>query len=475
MSLTEQGFERPRLPEIKADYDQRFIDALGPVNTNPDAVVGQIIGIFSAAVDDAYEALQDVYDSMYPQSAEGVSLDGSVSFVGLERLGAAPTTVVAMCYGAEGTLVRAGVRVRAISNEQYISTADTVIGRSSAGDVTIQVTTVTDGTVYQIIAGGTSVTFTSGAATTAALIAAGLAAAFDSESYLAEATDDTLRLRAADQFSDFSLTVDSKLTITRLGTPVVFTGVENGAYSLPVGALTRIDSSILGWDEVYNLVEGAVGRFTETDEELRERHSNSVRVTGAATVQAIRSRILADVESVTYARIYENRTKETDAFGLPPHSLEAVIVGGLDQAVANKLFEVKPAGIETYGNTPISVLDENGDTQTCYFSRPSDRYAWVKVTVVLLNDEESLPVEAEQAIVDAVLEHGGSLSIGENIITQRFYGPIYSATSGIGEIAVEVALTDAPDDIPVYSTANAEVARAELAVFDEVRVTVAGV
>jgi len=45
MSLTEQGFDRPRLNEIKADYDQRFTDALGPINTSPDAVAGQIIGI----------------------------------------------------------------------------------------------------------------------------------------------------------------------------------------------------------------------------------------------------------------------------------------------------------------------------------------------------------------------------------------------------------------------------------------------
>ena len=31
MSLTEEGFDRPRLNEIKADYDQRFTDALGQI------------------------------------------------------------------------------------------------------------------------------------------------------------------------------------------------------------------------------------------------------------------------------------------------------------------------------------------------------------------------------------------------------------------------------------------------------------
>lgn len=93
MALSSTGFSRARLADIKADYDARFTEALGPVNTEPDAVVGQLIGIFAAALDDVNEALQDTYDAMYPYSAEGTSLDGAVSFVGLERLAASATTV----------------------------------------------------------------------------------------------------------------------------------------------------------------------------------------------------------------------------------------------------------------------------------------------------------------------------------------------------------------------------------------------
>jgi len=167
MSLTEQGFERPRLNEIKTDYDQRFTDALGPVNTDADAVVGQIIGIFSAALDDAYEALQNTYDSMYPATAESTSLDGAVSFVGLERLAATPTTVVAMCYGTEGTLLPAGALARSLDNRQYVVTADTVISRSSSGDVLIEPNVVTNGANYQVIAGGTSVVYTADGSATA--------------------------------------------------------------------------------------------------------------------------------------------------------------------------------------------------------------------------------------------------------------------------------------------------------------------
>ena len=475
MSLTQTGFERPRLLEIKSEYDALFASVLGPVNTNADSVVGQIIGIFAAALDDAYEALQNTYDSMYPFSAEGTSLDGAVSFVGLTRRAAAPTTVVAMCYGAESTLIPAGALARSIDNRQYVTTADTVISRSSSGDVLIEPNVVANSTAYQVIANGTSVTYTSDASATADEIAAGLAALFDTNVFLATSSCGVLRLRAKDQYSDFTLTVGSNLSITKLGTPVFFTALELGAYALPANSLTKIDSSILGWDEVNNLVAGATGRFVETDEELRERHANSIRVTGAATAQAIRSRVLAEVDSVSYCAIYENRTNVIDAFNLPPHSFEAVINGGLDQAVANKLFEVKPAGIETYGNTSIQVVDENGDVQVCKFSRPAKKFAWMRISVNALNPEEGLASEVVQAIKTAVMEYSATINIGEDIITQRFYGPIYTATSGIGSITVDAAITNLISDTPLFSTSNVPVARAELAVFDEARITVVGV
>lgn len=475
MSLTPQGFERPRLNELKAELDRLFIEALGPVNTNADSVTGQIIGIFSAALDDAYEALQNTYDSMYPFSAEGTSLDGAVSFVGLERLAAAPTNVNAICYGVEGMLVPQGALTRALDNRQYACSTDTVISRSNAADVHITVVTVTNLANYQIIAGGVSVVYTADASATAAEIAAGLAALFDTNNFIATATDGVLHLTSVDQQSGFTLTVDSKLSITELGTPVPFVALLMGAYALPANSLTTMDTTIDGWNSVNNLVAGNVGRFVESDDELRSRHSDAVHVIGAATAPSIRSRILAEVDGVTYVRVYENRTNATDAFSLPPHSFETVVEGGIDQEIGNRLFELKPAGIETYGNTSVLVVDDNGDSWTCKFSRASDKYAWIRVSVNIINTEEPLTTQLEQAIKDAVLAFGDSLDIGGDIIPQRFYGPIYQNTTGLGSITVEAAITNLPTDTPSYTTNNVSVARTEHAVFDILRVTVVGI
>jgi len=473
MSLTPEGYIRQRLAEIKSDYDNRFVAALGPVNTAPDAVVGQVIGIFSAALDDVYETMQSVYDSMYPHSAEGTSLDGAVSFVGLKRLDATATKATVMCYGSEGTLVPAGALIRSTDGKQYATTADTVISRSASGDVLIEVSTVIPGS-YQVIAAGALYAYTATSGDEATDIVDGLAAAIDDTYFTAANVDGKLRIYAVDQQSSFPLSLDSKLSIDTLSSPAIAVCLDLGANALPAGALSRIDTAVSGWDSVSNLVAGAIGRDAETDEDLRNRHAVGVRAAGSATVAAIRARMLSGVESVDYCKVYENRDTEIDEFSLPPHSIETVVDGGTDVEVAAKLYELKPAGIETYGNTAVSVLDANGDALTVNFSRASQVYMWVRVSVDSLYPEEPLSARAIDAISAAVLAYGESLGIGADVIAQRFVGGIYAATTGIKTVTVEVAVTESPIDTPSYTTVSVDVDRRSVAVADSARITVIG-
>lgn len=474
MTLTATGFDRPRLPDIKTEIDQSMTDVLGPVNTNADAVVGQLDGIWAEGVDNLYEDLQDVYDSMYPYSAEGTSLDGAVAFVGLARLDATATTVTAAAYGTEGTLIPAGSLTHA--DIQYFSTSDVIISRANALDVSIQVNSVVNSTVYNILAGGQSIAFTSDASATATEILAGLAALFNPAIFVAASDGTTLRVYSLDGVTPFSITVDTKLTVTKRGSPVVFVASVTGANAVPAGALANIDTPIFGWDSVLNLVEGDIGRNVETDTELRLRHASSVRATGSATVEAIKARMLAEVASVTSVQIYENRTNVTSSDGIPPHAFETVVAGGNNQSIADQLWLTKPAGIETYGNVSVNVLDSAGDVQLVRFSRAVAKYAWIRVTVTALNPEEPLPVSAISAIQSAVVAYANTnIGVGDDIILQRFLGPIYANVSGIGSMTIEGAITAAPGNTPTYGTTNIVIGKAEEAMFDVSRVAVVGI
>lgn len=469
MTLTAAGLERPRLDELKTAIDTDIASVLGPVNTNADSVLGQLTGIQSAALDDAYEDLQDTYDAMYPASAEGVSLDRAVSFLGIVRIPAAPSVVTTAVYGTEGTIVP--VNALAHADAQYFNTSAVTITANSVIDCTVTVGTVADSTLYTVNLSGFPYSYTSGVGATAATILNGLASVI--AGFTTSVINDVLRISSLDGQTPFIFSVSANLVKDSFGSPAIFVCTTSGKRECPIGSLAFIDTPIFGWIAINNLIAGAGSRDVESDIDLRLRHSNSSRVTGSATVKAIRARLLQEVPGVSAVSIFENRSHLYDGLQ-PPHSFESIVQGGTDQAVAENIWENKPAGIETYGNVSIQITDDNGDLQPINFSRPVAQYAWVRITVNALYPEEDLSSSTAQAIIDAVLAEGNSLSVGEDVITQRFIGPIYNNTTGLGLITIETALTVTPAGPPTYTTANKAIDRNEIASFDSVRITVVG-
>jgi hypothetical protein len=379
-----------------------------------------------------------------------------------------------MCYGTEGTLVPAGALARSSDNRQYSAEADIVVSRSRAGDCDIIVGSVQDSTAYVMQVNATPYSYTSSAAATTTEILQGLAALFNPAQFLVTVVEDVLTIRAADSYSSFTLAIDTKLTMKRLASPGTFIAVELGKYPLPIAALNKMDTSVLGWSAISNLIAGATGSNVETDEELRRRHLNQGYVNGTATVLAMKSRLENDVLGVSSALVYENRSHNF-VDGMPPHSVECVVSGGLDQTIADKVFEVKPAGIETYGNITLTVIDPNGDAQICKFSRPVTIYGWISVEVVSLYDEEMLTTDLSDAIVNAVLEYAATLGVGEDIIPQRIYGFIFAMTTGLAELNITCAKTALATDTPTYASDVLPIERAELAEITADRITVTGI
>lgn len=470
MALTSTGLERPRLNEIKSDIDDDLTQVIGPINTGPDAVLGQMTGIQAASLDDAYETLEDVYNSMYPATAEGVSLDRAVALLGIIRLNASPVVVTAVVYGSEGTVIPENALAHA--DVQYFNTSPVTISSNAAIDARVQVSNVADGTLYRITINGVQYSYTSGVGSTKSSILNGLDSLIPS-GYLSTVSNDQLRIYAVDGQTPFNIDLSAGLSFANVGSPAIFVSVVSGLRELPVGALASIDTPVFGWTGINNLIPGAGSRDVETDIELRQRQADSSRVTGSATVKAIRSRLLQEVAGVTAVSVFENRSHIFVA-GQPPHSFEALVQGGTDQAVAQNIWENKPAGIETYGNVDIEVEDDNGDDQTIRFSRPVGTYAWVRVTINSLYPEEPLPASTAQAIKDAVIAAGLSMTVGEDLITQRFIGPIYANTQGIGMLTVETAITSTPNGTPTYSTSNKPVDRSSVALFSTDRIEVVG-
>lgn len=153
-----------------------------------------------------------------------------------------------------------------------------------------------------------------------------------------------------------------------------------------------------------------------------------------------------------------------------PKSFEAVVEGGTDADVANKIWTTKPAGIQTFGNTSFTITDSQGESQVINFSRPTPIYIWVTVALTLYA-EETFPPNGQDLVAAAINTYGESLGIGVSVLLQRVLAQIFTVP-GIASGIMQIASTNAAGDSPLYGSADITIAENEIAVFDLTRITV---
>jgi hypothetical protein len=205
------------------------------------------------------------------------------------------------------------------------------------------------------------------------------------------------------------------------------------------------------------------GRNTETDAELRLRRAETLQIAGKATVDAIRSALL-DLDGVTDVIVFENDTMILDLDGRPPKSFECVVNGGDDQEIADKIWDVKAAGIATYGSETETITDSQGQNHFVYFSRPTNLLVYLEVDLTTNTEfPASGLAEAEAALVAA----GNAFGIGKDVIVYPKLISALNSIPGIEDVVIRIGLSPSPtlDD-------NIDVAINEIAAFDTSRTTV---
>lgn len=212
------------------------------------------------------------------------------------------------------------------------------------------------------------------------------------------------------------------------------------------------------------------GRARETDEEYRDRYYKSVDYAGGVNADAIRGEILQNVEGVYAVIVYENDTDEEDSDGLPAHSIEAVVYGGLDGDIAKQIFRRKAAGIQTHGSKSVAVLSDSGATYTIKFSRPTLIDVWVKITD-LVTDEDKFPTNGNALIKAAIIDYIGSdanggTTIGEDIYYNRLPAVIYTVP---GVLDFELTISS---NGSTYGYDNIEIGSRQKAVTEESKVSI---
>lgn len=173
---------------------------------------------------------------------------------------------------------------------------------------------------------------------------------------------------------------------------------------------------------------------------------------------------LAVVENVSDSTIDGSVVAET----IRPHSFEAVVDGGDDDDIANVIFQLgKAAGIASSGATVKTDVDDGeGNLKEIRHSRPQGVEIFVEIDYTK-NPEETFPADGEDQMSAAVLAHGNSLQIGDDVIIDIIEAIARLSTTGIKTLTARIdVVTPALGtiDIPISDRARSR--------FDSSRITV---
>jgi hypothetical protein len=464
--LTPEGFTTKRQPTISDEIFADLSAAFGNIDQSPQSVFGQLNGVFSTREAALWELLHDLYLNNSLQ-AEGVSLDNVVSLIGLQRLAATKSLVTCAIYADYNTVIPVGFAVTdPETNNQFVmsSTTPVTVNYDSVLDSQISIDEVHIGSTYTININGTGYNYVAITADTIITIATALCASINagqSLMYASDNLDGTFRLTSVDFENGFAVTVSAYVSFSLLGISVVFACTELGPILVPALSVSVPVTSVSGVSAVLNLKEGTPGRNVETDDELRSRHQTNKTVQASSTIDAMRSRILQEVAYVKSVSSYENVDSDVDAWGRPPHSIELVVDCPtiFDQTVANKIWQLKPAGISTYGNANNSlgynVQDTQGFLHRIYFSKPITKYTHILLSITR-STEERFPFNGAYLVGVAINTYGQTMIMGQDLINQKFMLPIYSV-SGIASVALQFAVTNDLTTSPVYQAVGTDI------------------
>lgn len=201
-------------------------------------------------------------------------------------------------------------------------------------------------------------------------------------------------------------TNDEEGTIGDDGTiELTFSCTTSGAVQAAAGTLTKIITTIAGWDYCTNNDAASVGNEEETQGTFENRRYSSVAKNGASSYAAVYARIM-EIDDVISCCIRQNRTSEyaeIDGVTLAPNSIVCFVLGGDEEEIAYAILNSLSAGCDYNGDIEVECTDETtGATEIVKFYRPETYDIYIRVNITITDDT---PANAEDLIKEAVYEN----------------------------------------------------------------------
>ncbi len=241
-----------------------------------------------------------------------------------------------------------------------------------------------------------------------------------------------------------------------------------GPVIAPATKLSVIVTAVTGWASVSNPTAAEVGTLAETDAAFRIRSAQEMSSAGTGTY----SGLLQFVQKTpNVSRVFEfiNDLDVVDANGLLPHSVQLIVVGGVDQDILNAILAAKGAGIQTNGTTSGTVVDSQDTPHTVKFSRLTQLPIYMAVSISANTNPALGPVypgNGDDLVAAAILDFGALYVPGQTVVTTGFFTPINTVPGVLGATIL------VGTSYPPVSSANISVPVGSIAQFLAANLTV---
>jgi len=221
--------------------------------------------------------------------------------------------------------------------------------------------------------------------------------------------------------------------------------------------ITRIVDVVAGLASATNAAPATPGSDGQRDEQLRVTRATAVGRPGNNQIDSMTGELFG-VPGVRRVKVYENDTNigtvtVDNPYGLPPHSIAPVIDGGTDDDVAMAIYLKKNPGALLYqAGTPFSVEVTSPRYPTNKKVIKASRPLYVDMIMIInVNNDGTLPPNADQLIKEAVMEYAAGdlipadvgfkisgFDIGESVPFSTMFTPINKVIGSYGNSYVSL-------------------------------------
>jgi uncharacterized phage protein gp47/JayE len=196
-----------------------------------------------------------------------------------------------------------------------------------------------------------------------------------------------------------------------------FRSLELGNYI--INSLEEFTPStiIVGIERVTANSNSYGGVDEETDEQLLNRFMLSHSINNFDDRQGLQSALL-NIIGVSKCIVYENFTSNTDEKNIPPHSLNAVVLGGSDEKIAEVITKKKIGGCGLHGQIEITHL-QDGLSRKVFFDRPTKIDINVSMVIGRYKSFDDINTAQIQRNLKKI-----NFDIGENVYASRIISNI---------------------------------------------------